>query len=133
MAVLFGGSASASLQPIPRTVGEREIPRVRAAPDLPAWTGRRRVIVTLGMAPLARAELGRTFSAAGATRRLNVAAASSRAYLARIDAAQRRAISVLRREVPQAHVQRRYRVILNGLAVSVPAQHLRELGQLDFV
>jgi len=89
------------------------------------------VIVTLEQPPLAAA--GLQFSVLGSTRKLNVAAPSSRAYLARIDAAQRKAIALLRRAIPDARVSRRFSVILNGLTVSIPAARLPDLFRLDFV
>jgi minor extracellular serine protease Vpr len=131
-ALLFVGSAAASLQPLPRP-GDSPIPRVRAAPNLPPWTGRTRVIVTLDMPPLARAIPSRNLSATGSARRLNVASASSRAYLAQVNAAQRRALDILRREVPEARVSRRFRILVNGFAVSVPARRLQTLSRLGFV
>jgi minor extracellular serine protease Vpr len=106
---------------------------VRAAPDLPRWTGRTRVIVTLGLPPLARADLGLRLRSNGSARRLNVASAASRAYLARLNVAQRRAIDVLRRQLPEAEVSRRYRVVLNGFAVSLPTRQLQTLNRLGFV
>jgi subtilisin family serine protease len=121
------------LQPIPRGVGEKGIPLIRAAPDLPVSTGRTRVIVTLDQAPLARRGALRSLSGAGSTRRLSVSSASSRAYVAQLKAAQQRAVSVLRRELPEAQVSRRYQVLVNGFAVSLPARRLPALRGLGFV
>jgi subtilisin family serine protease len=39
----------------------------------------------------------------------------------------------LRREIPGVRVSGRYKIVLNGLAVSVPTRHLAELADLDFV
>src|SRR5207244_7508923 len=69
----------------------------------------------------------------GAKRRLDVHASSSRAYLARIDAAQRRAIAVLRREIPSAQIQERFRVVLDGITVDLPQTRLPALYRLGFV
>jgi subtilisin family serine protease len=92
------------------------------------------VIVTLDLPPLAAADLpDRSFAGVRGTRRLNVAAPSSRAYVARIDAAQRRAIAALRRSIPEARVSRRFRVVLDGLTVSLPARRLPTLFRLGFV
>jgi subtilisin family serine protease len=92
------------------------------------------VIVTLGLPPLAAADLpDRSFAGVRGTRRLNVAAPSSRAYLARIDAAQRAAIASLRRSIPEARVSRRFQIVLDGLTVSLPARRLPALFRLGFV
>ena len=94
--------ASAALQPIRRAFGETTMPRVRAGTiRVPAGhaSGRIRVVVGLHLPPLAAA-YGRTFAAAGAARKLDVASVSSRRYLARVTAAQRRAVAELRRAIP---------------------------------
>ncbi len=126
------------MQPVLRTYpGGLTIPRVRAiTAHIPAWQGRTRVIVTLRLPPLAQTDLARRAgwrSAGAATRKLNIASASARAYLARLDAAQQRAISLLKREVPGARVSRRFRVILDGFTVSVPVRKLPALNRLGFV
>jgi minor extracellular serine protease Vpr len=91
-------------------------------------------VVTLGLPPLAETDLVRRLSSTtGATRKLNVSSRSSRAYLARTDAAQRRAIAVLRREIPAARVSSRFRILLDGFTVSLPAGRLSELNRLGFV
>jgi minor extracellular serine protease Vpr len=90
-----------------------------------------RVIVTLEQPPLAAA--GLNFAALGSSRKLNVAALSSRAYLARLEAAQQRAIASLRRAIPEARVSRRFSVILNGLTVGLPVAKLPKLFGLGFV
>src|SRR6266542_2315258 len=118
-ALLSAGSAAASLEPLPRTYGGLTITRV---------------IVTLGLPPLAQTDLARRFSSpAGATRKLNVASASSRRYLARLDAAQRRAIGILGREIPEARVSSRFRIVLDGFTASLPAGRLPALNRLGFV
>jgi minor extracellular serine protease Vpr len=91
------------------------------------------VIVTLGLPPLAQVGATRSLSGAGSTRRLNVSSASSRAYLAQLSAAQQRAVATLRRELPEAHVSRRFRVLVNGFTVSLPARRLPALRRLGFV
>jgi subtilisin family serine protease len=137
-AIASGGSASASLQPLKRTFGELTVPRVRPGGiTMPAnyGSGRTRVIVTLHVPPLAEAGLARnsSFGAAAPTRKLDVASASARAYLARIDAAQARAISQLKQAIPEARVSRRFRVVMDGFTVSVPSRRLAALSRLDFV
>lgn len=96
-------------------------------------TGRTTVIVTLGLPPLAAAGADRTIFSTAGRRKLSLSSASSQAYLARIAAAQRRAIASLRRAIPSAEILRRYRIILNGFATSVPASELPRLLRLDFV
>jgi len=92
--------------------------------------GRVRVIVTLPDPPLAA--FGRTLSGRGTVRRLNASSLSSRIYLARLEAAQRAAVAVLMRAIPEATVSRRYRIVLDGLAVELPARRLSELVALPF-
>ncbi|HEV8685944.1 MAG TPA: S8 family serine peptidase [Gaiellaceae bacterium] len=137
-AIVSSGSADASLQRIQRTFGEQTVPRVRPGGlnvRLNHGSGRTRVIVTLGLPPLAETGLARNSSlgAVGATRKLNVASVSARAYLARIDAEQAQAVALLRRAIPEARVSRRFRVLLDGFTVSLPARRLAALSRLDFV
>src|SRR5262245_39296295 len=93
-------------------------------------TGKVTVIATLGLPPLAARVGDRTIFSSAARRKLNVASSSARAYLAQLDAAQERAIATMRREVPEAKVYRRYKVVLDGLAVRVPVAKLQRLMQL---
>jgi subtilisin family serine protease len=127
--------AAAALQPVRRTFGETTIPRVRSGViHVPPGhaNGQIRVIVGLPMAPLAAA-YRRTFAAAVAHRKLDVATASSRAYLARLASAQRRDAAALVRAIPQALVQERYRIVLDGMAVELPFTKLSKLVTLGFV
>ena len=106
------------------------LPRVRAGTvQIPPGqaSGRVRVIVGLSLPPLAVQQA----SLAGP--QLNVASRSSRTYLARLDAQQRAAVAALRRAIPSATVQRRYRVVLDGLAVELPARSLPKLLAQPFV
>jgi hypothetical protein len=137
-ALVAVGSPAASLQRIQRTFGEQTVPRVRTGGlVVPAnhGNGRTRVIVTLGLPPLAEAGLARNSSVGGArpVRKLDVASSSSRAYLAQIDAAQARAIAQLRQAIPDAQVSRRFRVLLDGFTVSLPTRKLDALDRLGFV
>ena len=105
------------------------MPRLRAGTiEIPAGqaNGRVRVIVDLKLAPLAAA-WGRTAQASGGSRHLNVASASSRAYLQRIDQEQRVAVARLHRAIPEARVGRRFRILLDGLTVTLPARRLPRL------
>ena len=90
-----------------------------------------RVIVSLRLPPLAAA-YGRTFAATQAREKLDVSTSASRRYLARIDAAQRRAITELRRAIPQARVDRRFQIVLDGITVTLPATKLARLVGLPF-
>jgi len=129
-ALVVAAPAAAQLVPIDR----HALPRLRAGVvQVPRGhaRGRVRVIVTLKLPPLAAA-FGRS-PAAFAGRRLDVATASSRAYLARLDAAQRVAVARLRRAIPEATVSRRFRIVLDGVTVSLPVRRLPRLAALGFV
>ena len=133
--VASAGTASGALGPDPRSVIERAQSRLhRAEPVVPSAVrnpaSRTRVIVTLDDAPLAAAAPRNAFATVGARRKLNVSSSFSRSYLARIDAAQTRAITSLRAAMPEARVSWRYRVLLNGFVVSVPYAKLPELLSL---
>jgi minor extracellular serine protease Vpr len=129
-ALIAATPAAAQLVPVDR----HGLPRLRAGVvHVPRGhaSGRTRVIVTLKLPPLAAA-FGRS-PAAFAGRRLNVATASSRAYLARVDAAQRAAVTQLRRAIPEATISRRFRIVLDGVTVSLPVRRLPRLAALPFV
>jgi len=126
--------AGAALTPIRRTFGDTTLPRVRAgALQIPAHqqSGRVRVIVGLQLPPLA-AEYGRTLAATQARRKLDVASTSSRRYLARVVAVQQRAVAELRRAIPDARVDRRFQIVLDGITVTLPATKLPELARMPF-
>jgi minor extracellular serine protease Vpr len=109
------------------------LPRVRTGTiHIPAAHrgDRIRVIVSLSLPPLA-AEYGRTFAGL-VHRQLNVASAASRVYLAREVAAQKRAVTELRRAIPQARVQERFQVVLDGFTVELPVSKLVTLTRLAF-
>jgi minor extracellular serine protease Vpr len=128
--------AGASLVPVRRTSGERSLPLVRAGTvHVPAGhgSGRVRVIATLAPPPLAAWAAARKLAARAAPARLDVAGAASRAYLARLSRAQRRVEARLRRAIPEARVSRRFRIVLDGLAVTLPVTRLPALVRLPFV
>jgi minor extracellular serine protease Vpr len=137
-ALVSVATASAGLQPVRRIDGAHTIPRVRTGtvqiPDRAA-EGQARVIVTLHLPPLLAADLpqSRGLYLAGRTRKLNIASAEAKAYLARVDAAQRRAVAVLRRAIPDASVSRRFQLVLDGLTVSLQTRELPKLFRLGFV
>ena len=136
LSALAGAASSpASLTPLRRHFGDVTIPRFRhgtIALPAAATRGAARVVVTIAQPPLAQAygdglgyRLGR--------RQLDVATRSSEAYLAKINAAQARAIAQLRRAIPEARISWRYRIVLDGFAVSLPATKLPRLLQLGFL
>ena len=128
-ALSLAAAAAAGLTPVRRTVDGVTVPRLRAGTiTIPAGqaNGRVRVIVDLEAAPLAAA-WARTAQASGGSRHLNVASASSRAYLRRLDQEQRVAVARLHRAIPEARVGRRFRILLDGLTVTLPAKRLPRL------
>jgi minor extracellular serine protease Vpr len=129
--VAVTGTASGSLDRTPRDVVERALAKVRPAPDysgVATSTGNRvRVIVTLDDPPLAAATFARRLTGMGADVKLNTNTAFSRSYVGRLESAQARAIASIRAEIPQARVSRRYQVLVNGFAVSLPYAKLPEL------
>ncbi|MGH3131513.1 MAG: S8 family serine peptidase, partial [Gaiellaceae bacterium] len=125
--------ASAELRPIRRDFGELQLPVVRAGDvRVPAGHARGRVtmIVRLAQPPLAQS--GRSLQSSSGSRRLDVSSAASRAYLARLDTAQRLAAAQLRRAIPEATVGRRFSILLNGFAVDLPARRLPALVRQPF-
>jgi subtilisin family serine protease len=102
-------------------------PRVRAGTiHLQPAHARVRVIAALSLPPLAR-RYGRGLYAVGGRRRLAVQSATSRAYVAQLAAAQARAVRELRAQIPQAHVEERFRVLLDAVTVSLPDSSLPKL------
>jgi subtilisin family serine protease len=131
-ALLFALPAAGALQPVRRSITEAgPTPTVRAGslyvPPGHA-RGRTRVVVRLGGLPLA-AWGGRSLQSATRTK-LNTRSAGSRAYLARLAAAQRIAAARIERAIPEATVLQRYRVVLNGFAVELPTRQLPRLLKL---
>jgi subtilisin family serine protease len=133
-ALVSAASSAAALQPVRRGFGEVEVPRVRAWEGVPARqsTGRVRVIATLGLPPLAAARGTEVFAFGASRSRLDVRSADSRAYLARVAAAQRAAASRIRAAIPEARIGRRFQVVMNGLTVNLPARKLPTLTSLGF-
>jgi hypothetical protein len=101
--------AAASLQPIHRT-GPRLSAGTIAIPPGHA-DGRVRVIVRLAEPPLAAL---RRLQAGASTARLDTGSRSSRAYLARLARAQAVAAAALRGAIPEAVVEERFRIVLDG-------------------
>jgi len=133
-ALILASAASAAFQPIRRSYGEFSLPRLRAGTlKVPAAhsQGRVTVLVDLRLPPLAayNRNLFSTFS----TSRLNVRSSSSRLYLNQLAHAQRAAAAELGRAIPSARISYRYRVVLDGFAVSLPARKLPTLARLNAV
>jgi minor extracellular serine protease Vpr len=121
--------AAAELRPVRRDFGELTLPRVRAGElRVPAEHARGRVtvLVRLAQPPLAQWR-ARGLQGAAGRHRLEVTSRASRAYLARLDSAQRAAAAELRRAIPESRVGRRFRVLLNALTVELPARRLPAL------
>lgn len=129
-ALVVTASASATLQPIRRAAQEGSPGRVRAGTLVIPHGQRRgltRVIVRLAAPPLAAWQAGRALSSAAAARRLDVRAATSVAYLARLKQEQQAAVAAVRAAVPQARIQERYSILLDGFAVQLPVRALPRL------
>jgi len=134
-ALVGSASASASFIQLRRHFGDVTIPRFRHGTiQVPAAAqrGRVQVVATLGLPPLAQAYAFAPGARFGRTQ-LDVATSSSKTYLAEIDAAQARAIAKLHQAIPAARVSYRYRVVLDGFAVSLPATQLPRLLGLGFL
>ncbi len=95
-------------------------------------SGRVRVIADLAMPPLAAAS-GRGLFSAGGHRRLQVHSTASQAYLQRVARAQDHAVAELSRAIPDARVGRRFRILLDGLTVTLPAKELPALVRQSYV
>jgi minor extracellular serine protease Vpr len=133
-ALVASAPAAAELRPVDRRVGDVTLPRVRAAelvvPRAHA-RGRISVVVRLSQPPLAQWS-ARTLQSTAGARRLNATSAASRTYLAQLARTQAAAVARLRRAIPEAHVGRRFRVVLNGFAVDLPARRLPALVRQGF-
>jgi minor extracellular serine protease Vpr len=105
-------------------------PRVRAGTiHLQPAHPRVRVIAALSLPPLAQ-RYGRGLYAVGARRKLAVHSAAARQYVAKLAAAQARAVQELRAQIPQARVQERFRILLDAVTVSLPDRSLPKLLRL---
>jgi subtilisin family serine protease len=128
------GTASGSIDPVER-FRDYSFPRLERGPDVRSLVqrspvGHIRVIVALEEPPLAAAAPRAAFTTVGTRRKLNLRSSFAQSYLARIDVSQQRAIASLRTAMPEARVSRRYRLLLNGFAVSLPYAKLPELLEL---
>jgi minor extracellular serine protease Vpr len=138
LATMLGtaSAAAAALQPVRRDFGGQTVPRLRFGTlNVPPGhsSGTVRVIVSLPLAPLAVANSRSLALRAAARRRLDASSAFARGYLATLARAQGRAVAALHRAIPEARVSWRYRVVLDGFAVTVPYRRLPALYRLGFV
>jgi len=130
MVLVTVSSAAAGLRPIrlPHQ-GETTVTRVRhGVLHIPRGQARGRVTVLVGLRlpPLAQ-RYGPGLFAFGPRKKLDVAASSSHAYLARLARAQAVAARAIRRAVPSARISYHYRTVLDGLAVSLRYRDLPRL------
>ncbi len=86
------------------------------------------VIVELASPPLAAANPGR--ATYGPVRKLGLATAASRSYLARLDREQDALARRIESSIPSATVRWRYSIVANGLAVALPPAALPRLRQV---
>jgi subtilisin family serine protease len=92
------------------------------------------VVLALDQPPLADASPARAPAGrGGAPRRLSLHSAASVAHLRALASAQRSVQDRLEAAVPDATVRWRYRIVANGLAVSVPASEVGRLAHLPGV
>ena len=133
VALVAATSSSAAFQPVERRHGELELPRVRAGTIVVPEghrAGRVEVILTLADPPLAA--YSRTLAGRSSARRLSTTSRAARAYVAKLQRAQQAAAASLRRAIPQASVERNYTLLLNGMAVELPATELARAAKLPF-
>ena len=130
LGLIAATSASAAITPIRRATSEASLPRVRAGNiQIPAGHARglTRVIVRLSAPPLAAWSADRTLSSASRAHRLDVHSASAKAYLAKLARLQTAAAAQVRTAIPQAQIQERYSILLDGFAVELPGRSLPKL------
>ena len=93
-----------------------------------------RVIVRLTPPPLALVSPGRRqLMGVGSVTRLDAASFGSRLYLAQLARMQDRVAAQLRAAVPGAAIERRYRVVLDALALRVPVSSLARVERMPGV
>ena len=108
--------------------------KLKAPPHIPAQhaNGRIRVIVRLGMPPLAAA-FAEGLAVGGSARKLDANSSASRRYLSRLESMQKEAAREIREAIPGAVFSRRFQVVLDGLTVEVPVRRLPDLTELSVV
>jgi minor extracellular serine protease Vpr len=145
--VLSTGTAAGALGPGPRSESALSfspvtqgfsVSRVRHGPPLSrlpipkSADGQITVIVGLRLPPLAARAAPVSLFGIGPRRKLDVAASSSQAYLARLDSAQEQAIARIHALVPKAKIGYRFRIVLDGITVTLPYSRLPTLLKQDF-
>jgi subtilisin family serine protease len=96
-----------------------------------AEAGNVQVIVTTKTPPLARAVAeSRVLSASVKQSRLTLSSPTSAAYLRSLGAEQDALATRIERAIPGAHVRWRYRIVLSGLAVTLPERQLARLSSV---
>jgi subtilisin family serine protease len=129
------GAASPALQPLRHGHrGDLVSPQRKGPLKVPAAhrRGRVRVIVRLSLPPLAAAYAD-GLSLGGDARKLDLHTASSRRYVAKLESAQARAAAQISAAIPEAVVQERFQVVLDGLTVELPFRRLDDLAALSAV
>jgi subtilisin family serine protease len=103
-----------------------------AGPSGPAQAGLVEVVVTLPQPSLAQAIVGNRTLAAHATtrRRLDLRTTASVSYLRSLASAQRTLQAKIQARIPAARVHWHYGVVLNGIAVALPAAQLAALRRI---
>ena len=133
VALILTATSAAAFQPIQRRHGEVVIPRVRAGTiTVPTAHRRGRITVILTLADPPLAAYSRTLAGPSSTSRLNTSSLASKAYVAKLRRAQRAATATLKRAIPEATVRRNYTILLNGMAVELPATELARAAKLSF-
>ena len=132
-ALTLTATSAAALQPIQRRHGEVVIPRVRAGTiTVPTAHRRGRITVILTLADPPLAAYSRTLTGTSSSSRLSTSSLASKAYVAKLQRAQRAAAATLKRAIPEATVRRNYTILLNGMAVDLPATELARAAKLSF-
>ena len=99
-----------------------------------AWARDVQVVVVLDEPGLAEARMqSRVLSTAAKERRLELSSLGSRSYLSALNRGHALFEARLRKVVRSAVVYRRYRIVFNGVAVSLPARELPRLRRLGDV
>ena len=92
------------------------------------------VVIGLEAPPVARAHAeSRVLTPSARRARLNLGTAMSRGHIADLTAAQERVARGIRAAIPSARLRWRYRVVLNAIAVVVPASQLERLARVPGV
>ena len=135
-ALVLAASASAKLTPVRWPTAETGLARVRAGKIvIPAAhkAGLTRVIVRLSAPPLAVWNSERTLASAKTTQHLNVHSTASRAYVAKLQKLQDAAVAQLKAAIPNATIQERFSILLDGFTVELPYKQLPKLTKMSFV